>query len=407
MKIIGSMLTCFLLLVGCTSDRQRTHDHTAHTESAHQGVDNGDTYTCPMHPNVVQDEPGTCPLCGMDLVRVTRTADDDHHIMLTDTQLRLANVDIAPVSWQSVGQTTVVNAILTVDEQQSGVISSRSAGRIERIFIKETGRVVRQGKPLYTLYSEELLTLQQEYLLAKEQYEVLEQTEPRYKSFLDAARRKLILIGLTPTQIERLNKSNVKPEVMFMAPQSGTVYEVNVAEGAYVAEGTPLFRIEDTRSLWVEAELYPGEDALVQPGDSITITTEGQANTTKATVIFLSPEFRRGTQVSILRARINNPDGSLRPGQFAQVHLTHATHRALAVPLDAVIRDEHGARVYLASGKHAFRPQAVKTGMEGPDVIEITEGLIEGDTIAVTGAYLLYSEFVLKQGGDPMAGHSH
>jgi Cu(I)/Ag(I) efflux system membrane fusion protein len=405
MKIIGLILTGILVFVGCSSDKQHA-DHAAHGGSVQGEVDDSDTYTCPMHPTVVQDKPGSCPICGMDLVRVTRPADDDH-IMLTDTQLRLANVTVAPVSWQFVGQTQIVNATLTLNEQQSGVISSRAAGRVEKVFVKETGRQVRQGEPLYTLYSEELLTLQQEYLLAKEQFETLGQTEPRYKSFLDAARKKLLLIGLTASQIERLTKSSIRSEVVFLAPQSGTVYEVNVTEGTYVAEGTPLFRIEDIRSLWVEAELYPGEEAFVRVGDTVNVTIEGHAGSTKARVILLSPEFRRNTQITILRAVIDNPDGTLRPGQFAQVHLTHATRKALAVPGDAVIRDEHGARVYLASGGHAFRPQMVKTGLEGPELVEITEGLIEGDTIAVSGAHLLYSEFFLRQGGDPMASHAH
>lgn len=408
MRIIGIVMAGILLFVGCSTDKHAADDHATHDASASPGMSQADTYTCPMHPEVVKEGPGTCPICGMDLVRVERAGGSDNtHVMLTDTQLRLANITTAPVSRQPVGRTTVVNATLTINEQQSGVISSRAAGRVEKLFIKETGRSVRKGEPLYTLYSEQLLTLQQEYLLAKEQFEILGDKEKRYKSFLDAAKRKLLLYGLTLQQIEGLKKINVRPQVVFLAPQSGTVYQVSVAEGEYVAEGAPLFRIEDTRSLWVEAELYPGESGLVQIGDTITVTTEGAQRATKATVTFLSPELRSNSQVTILRARVDNPDGTLRPGQFAQVHITHSTHQALAVPAAAVIRDERGAHVYLATAGHAFRPQMVQTGLEGPEQIEITEGLTESDTVAVTGAYLLYSEFVLKKGGDPMAGHSH
>ena len=115
MKIIGLTFACIILLTGCSSNQR----HAGHDASTSHDVHNDDTYTCPMHPNIVQDAPGTCPICGMDLVRVSHAAADDHHIMLTATQLKLANVTLAPVSWQRVGRTTVVNAMLTLDEQQT------------------------------------------------------------------------------------------------------------------------------------------------------------------------------------------------------------------------------------------------------------------------------------------------
>jgi Cu(I)/Ag(I) efflux system membrane fusion protein len=108
-----------------------------------------------------------------------------------------------------------------------------------------------------------------------------------------------------------------------------------------------------------------------------------------------------------MRASIKNPDHTFKPGQFAQIYLTHSSREALAVPIDAVIRDGQGTHLYLQSGHNTFRPQMVETGVEGFDQVEITEGLKEGDTVAVSGAYLLYSEIILKKGTDPMAGHNH
>jgi Cu(I)/Ag(I) efflux system membrane fusion protein len=175
-----------------------------------------------------------------------------------------------------------------------------------------------------------------------------------------------------------------------------------------VSEGTSLFKIEDINSLWVEAELYPNETSVVKVGDKINVRVSGiEANTIETRVTFLSPEFRNNTQITIMRASIKNPDNIFRTGQFAQVYLTHSSREAIAVPSDAVIRDGEGSHVYLQSGHNTFRPQMVKTGIETFDQVEITEGLQEGDTVAVTGAYLLYSEIILKKGTDPMAGHSH
>src|SRR5687767_14097928 len=183
------------------ADEHAAHDHTKDEAAAVR-------YTCPMHPNVVQDGPGKCPVCGMDLVpktaNVTAATDD---LMLTDSQIKLANITTQKISVQPIGQTVVVNGKLVENEDLSQVVSSRAAGRVEKLFVKETGRTIQKGQPLYELYSETLLTLQREFLLAKEQFDALGSTETRYKSFLDAARRKLLLYGMTNSQIEDLAKN--------------------------------------------------------------------------------------------------------------------------------------------------------------------------------------------------------
>ena len=387
-----------MVTTACNKSSEEEHTHAS-----------GAQYTCPMHPQVVQDKPGTCPICGMDLVPVSKNTGDNDDIMLSDSQMKLANITTRPVTKKPVGQTVVINGRLVVNEQGTEIISSRVAGRIEKLFIKETGQRIRQGEPLYMLYSEELLTLQQEYLLAKEQYAVLGQTQSRYKSFVDAAERKLLLYGLTQKQINDLSdKTSLQPRVTFLAPVAGIVTEISVSEGQYVNEGTALYKTEDISSLWVEAELYPAETGLVNVGDKVTVMVSGSAaRSIEAEVTFLSPEFRNNSQVTILRATINNPDDQFKAGQHVRVFLTHSAHEAIAIPNDAVIRDEHGSHVYVRSANNTFRPRIVKTGIETFDQVEITDGLNEGDTVAVTGAYLLYSEIILKKGSDPMQKHHH
>jgi len=345
----------------------------------------------------------------MDLVKVTKSAGSGNTLMLTDTQMKLANITTQVAGRRPVGETVISNGTLTIDEEKTEVVSSRGAGRIERLFVKETGREVRKGDPLYVLYSETLLTLQQEYLLAKEQYASLGQTESRYKSFLEAAERKLLLYGLTGKQIERLTEGTaLQPRITFVSPVSGIVTEINASEGVYVQEGGPMYRIEDISSLWVEAELYPNETSLVKTGDRIIVRTTGvEFSPIEARVTFLSPQYRANSQITVMRAQIDNPDRRLKPGQHVQVVFTHSSREAVAIPVDAVIRDEKGTHVYVQSGLNTFQPRMVKTGLEGTDFVEITDGLHEGDTVAITGAYLLYSEFILKKGTDPMTGHTH
>ena len=331
----------------------------------------------------------------------------DHHIspvvgkpsvMLNDTQIKLANIKVQQVALKAIGETISLNARLAADEERSEAISARATGRIEKLFIKETGRSVRKGEALYELFSEQLLTLQQEYLLAKEQSETLGQTEKRYQSYLKSAERKLLLYGLTPNQVSKLGQSkHLQQKIMFVSPVDGIVTEINAAEGQYVNEGNLLYRIEDINQLWLEAEIYPQELRLVHTGDQITVRIDG-TDQTEAKVNFISPEYLAGSQISILRASLKNPDGKWKPGMHAQVLFTHSSKQAIAIATDAVIHHGNEAYVFVQTDKNTFEPRKVKTGLDDFDQTEITEGIKEGEIVAVSGAYLLYSDFILKRG---------
>jgi membrane fusion protein, copper/silver efflux system len=408
MKNILVISALAAVLLSCSQEKQQS-EHTAHDHAKEAAA--AVQYTCPMHPNVIQNGPGKCPVCGMDLVKKTNATSSagTNDLMLTDSQIRLANITTQKATTQSIGQTVVVNGRLVEDQDLSEVVSSRAAGRIEKLFVKETGRTIQKGQPLYELYSETLLTLQREFLLAKEQFDALGTTETRYKSFLEASKRKLLLYGLASSQIEDLAKNkNIRNSITFLSPASGVVTEISVSEGQYVSEGTSLMRIENISKLWLEAELYPNEATLAKVGDRVNIRVTGFENQpVEAVVNFFSPEFRANTQIMAMRASVSNPALTFKPGMQAQVFFTHSSKKALSLPVDAVIRDGKGSHIYVQRGHNTFRPQMVKTGIEDFEKVEITEGLVEGDTVAVTGAYLLYSEIILKKGTDPMAGHTH
>lgn len=394
------LLIIAVLLISC-GDQQHPSNGSAHAHTENT------RYTCPMHPQVVQDHPGSCPICGMDLVKVTTTDTAVQQVMLSDAQIRLGNVTTTIVTRKSVGETLVVNGSLAVNQENTEVISSRAAGRVERLYVKETGQPVRKGEPLYVLYSETLLTMQSEYLLAKEQYAQLGSSANRYASFLKAAEEKLLRSGLTKAQVKRLdNRDSIQPRITFLSPASGIVTEINVLEGQYVEEGAPIYRTEDIGTLWVEAALYPQETAHVKTGDSIIVNIAGLPPK-EAIVTFLTPEYKENSQITILRAEIQNEHMRLKPGQYAQILLTHSSRNALAIPPDAILRDERGSHVYIKSGENTFRPRQVETGAAGVNAVEVTSGIAEGDTVVVTGAYLLYSELMLKGHADAMTGHPH
>ncbi len=392
----GILLLMVLEITSCT----KKVEHAQHTVVSEK-------YTCPMHPQIIQDKPGACPICGMDLVKMSSSAGADGSIMLSESQIKLANISTIPTRLENMGENILLTGKLVVDEEQTEVVSSRVQGRIEKLFFKETGQQVKQGQPLYEIYSESLLTLQQEYLLAFRQVEELK--EDRYKSFVTSAEKKLMLLGMTKEQIDQLAKHKIaNSRITFYAPASGVIARIDATEGQYVSEGSALYRIEKLDKVWVESELYPGESSLVKTGDIVKVKISGYENIPiDGEVTFLSPEYKQGSQIITLRALINNPQHDFLPGMQATVILSHSEKKVVALPSDAVIRDARGSHIWILENNGAFKPRMVKTGLENYDKVEITDGVMEHENVVITGAYLLYSELVLKKGGDPMAGHHH
>jgi len=372
------------------------------TEQSHQHSHEDLTYTCPMHPQVVQDERGTCPVCGMDLVLIQKGG-KEKSLQLSENQQQLANVSTMLVGSGAVGNSTYLNARLVLDPEHTHLISSRISGRVEVMHVKETGMEVRKGQPLYRIYSEELLTLQQEYLLMEEQARKLQ--GGRFLELAAAARQKLALLGQTPAQIDELKRSGkTDPYVTFVSPASGTVVELLITEGQYVDEGSLLMRLEGFDRLWVEADIYPQEAAGIQPGSILhVLSPESEQDTIPMKVDFVSPALGGGTQTLQVRGGIQNP-GNWRPGMPVRVSLPgRIENQQLTLPVDAVIREGNAKHVWIEVQEGVFEPREVTTGDESADRVAISKGLREGERVVVTGAYLLYSEFILKKGAHPLA----
>lgn len=389
----SACLIFFLLLTACTRPPQG------------EASAEGDVYTCPMHPEVIQPGPGKCPVCGMDLAKKSQPSTTFHGLLLSESQVRLANITTRKAAVQRIGNSILLNARLAADQEATEVVSSRTSGRIDKLYIKETGRQLRPGTAFLELYSENLLTLQQEYLLAVDQASSLGQ---RYESFVTSARRKLIRYGLAEAQVDELKQTRAAHErITYLAPVGGLVAEIFVSEGQYIEEGTPLYRMEDIRKLWVEAELYASETTNVRIGEKVDVNIPGiTREALTPTVTFISPEYRDNAQVVILRALLDNSSMTYRPGMPAEVVIRHSEREAIALPTDAVIRSAGGAHVFVMTDKNTFERRMVRTGIEDAHRLEILSGLKEGEEVVVTGAYLLHSEMILK-GMDNHTSHQH
>ncbi len=363
-------------------------------------------YTCPMHPQILKDKPGNCPICGMELVPVT-SAGGKNELTLSESQIQLANIRTIEIAAGGFNTSKTLNGRLVTNTKLTDVISSRYAGRIEKLYVKETGVPVTKGQVLFQIYSEEMQTLQQDYLLQQKQVSAFP-GEKIYATLRDAARNKLRLYGYSDAQIAALSKSGTHPPLVSVrAPSSGIVNEISVSEGQYISEGSPVLTLENFSQLWVEADVYPEEAGEVKAGQSVKVRINGFPEEQTVRLDFISPQLDPSGQILKVRAPITN-NGSYQAGMQATVLLSSAKIKSgIALPLDAVIRDGKGAQVWVKTGKNTFASRMVTTGAEDDSKIMISSGLEGVREVVVSGGYLLSSEYILKKGSDPMAGHNH
>lgn len=366
------------------------------------------TYTCPMHPQIVQNKPGVCPICSMDLVPFDKSSEGDA-LLINETRQALANITVATIGTDSLVNNKMLNGRLVSNPEQTKYISSRVAGRVDQLFVRELGVTVHKGQPLYKIYSEQLAILQQEYLLALAQVQQFA-NDAKFKQIEAASRQKLALYNQSSAQIQALAKNKkVDANVTVYAQESGIVAEISITEGQYVEEGSPVLRLENYNSLWVEADLYPNEAANVKVGQEVKVVIPGWENEPQVMKVqFVNPALLVGSQLVQIRGSIPNPNGKWQVGQQANLFLPMKSDGGvLNLPVDAVIRTGAGTHVWVETERNTFESRMVKTGIENFDQVEIIEGLSQGDRVVVTGVYLLNSEYILKKGGDPMAGHNH
>jgi Cu(I)/Ag(I) efflux system membrane fusion protein len=364
-------------------------------------------YTCPMHPEIVQHTSGSCPICGMDLVKVEKkNATDDENIMLSDQQIQLGNIRVDTVGKNAIGNETILTATLNIDETKSTTVSARVSGRIERLYFKNEGDYIPKGAKLYDLYSEELNNAKQEYLLALEKQRVLDNSIIDLKQFIQSAKTKLLLWGMSEAQISELERTKKASALTsFYSPTSGYVTMLEGHEGDYIMEGGTIVRLANLSSLWAEAQVYTSQLSEFDAKGSATVQFPELGKEVKGSIQLVNPEINPDTRINLVRVSIPNVANQLKPGMPAYVVLRNRQRNSLTLPIDAVIRNEKMNTVWLQIDRNTFKSIMVQTGLESNGLIEIRSGLKEGDVVVTSGAYLLNSEFIFKKGSNPTAGH--
>ena len=388
--IIASVL---FVLASCKSKKTTT-------------VNKDEYYTCSMHPQIMQDKPGKCPICHMDLIVVKKTNTAADEILLNDEQIRLGNIQTDTIRNGMIGDKMILTATLNTDETKVNSINARIMGRIDRLYFKNMGDYVSKGAHLYDLYSEELNNAKQEYIVAVEKQQSLDNSIIDFNRLVQSAKTKLLLWGMSEAQVNKLTKTKkASPLTSFYSNESGYITELPVMEGQYVSEGSTIVKLADLSSLWAEAQVYTSQlSAIDLKGTAIVQFPDIPGKEWKGKIEFANPEIVSDSRLNLVRVSIPNPGGLLKPGMPAYVSIKSKELNTLTLPSDAVLRDGKMNIVWVQSGKNSYKMKMVQTGLESGDRLEIKSGLQNGDVVVTRGAYLLNSEFVFKKGGNTMAG---
>jgi Cu(I)/Ag(I) efflux system membrane fusion protein len=363
-------------------------------------------YTCSMHPQIHEDHPGNCPICGMKLIKVElawgNNSADMSKITLTAAQIQLAGIMTDTIREENVGLEKTLTGTVTTNENTAAELSARIAGRIQQLFVRTTGEKISVGQPVYSIYSEDLLEAEKEYLLAKQQQKVLHNPDVDYQQLISAAENKLQLWGLSPAQIRSLAASGkTSATTTVLSKISGTISDIAVHEGDYVTEGMSILKTQALNSLWVEAQLYAAESGNYKLNDRVSISfPDLSGQVIEGKVEFINPELSDASKVDLIRISIPNPQDLIRPGMLAYVSIANGNHHSLAVPASAVLTDGKGSKVWVRNTDGSFSPKMIRTGSGNQTYVSVVSGLNPGDRVVTQGAYLLNSEAIFKNGND-------
>ena len=379
------------------------------------GTTGGDLYTCGMHPEVIQEGPGLCPICHMDLTPMhaghggdatgatgatgataavtPAMSDGDGGLVIDPVVVQNMGVRTAPVIRGSLVRHVRTLGEIEVAEDQVSVVNLRYSGWVEAIHVDQTGEEVRKGQALFDIYSPELVAAQEEHLLALRS----DGDGPLTRSTL----RKLELWEVSGRQIDALAKAGeVSRTVTIHAPRAGYVLHKNVVEGARVTAGSDLYRIGDLATIWVLAEVYEFDAPWIAEGQPATMELSFTPGETYAGhVSYVYPTLSQVSRTLKVRLEFENPGLALRPGMFATVRI-EAQRRdgALTIPTEAILHGGDHQTVFVVESLGHYRSQRVTTGLVGDNrQTEVLSGLDEGAEVVVSGQFLLDSESQLQE----------
>ena len=401
---------------GTNNSMSGTSEEGMHNASEHES----DTeWTCSMHPQIRQDKPGSCPICGMELIPITDDQSeegfDPDAVILSASAAKIAEVESVIIAKGDLNKLVVLPGKVNPDERRIHELTAHFPGRIDALNVNYTGQFVKKGQVLAKIFSPDLVTAQ------KELFETIKYKESNPKLYA-AARNKFKLWLFTEEQIDQIeNSGDVEYFFDLLSPGSGTVTKRNISLGDHVMEGMSMFQIIDLRRVWIEFDAYESDIPWIRIGSNVSITIKSiPGEIFNANVTFIDPVLNEQTRTTIVRTEISNTKGLLRPGMFAQAKVSSniSKEKALLVPKSAVLWTGKKSVVYVEE-KHeksaAYHYREISLGVDTGTHYVVLDGLSEGESVVKNGAFKIDAAAQLKgstsmmnpDGGKVSTGHNH
>jgi Cu(I)/Ag(I) efflux system membrane fusion protein len=409
-------------------------------------VDQKQLYTCGMHPEIISDEPGLCPICemnltliknndqkksgekkilywrapmdpneiynepgkskmGMDLVPVYEDESGAQGIVTIDPQVQQnMNVKTELVSKKRLSSKVTTNGVLLIDEKREYIVTTKVSGWTEKLYVNYTGQEVRKGQKLMDIYSPQLVAAQQELLTAisyqnTSSQSSLESIKKSGDELVENSLRKLQLLDVSESEINNLIETKkVRTSMTLYALNSGTVMHKNILEGEKIMAGAPLLRIANLTNLWLTADIYEYELSKVKLGSQASIKFNFLPEKNySGKISFIYPTIEPTSRTAKIRIDVNNRNGELKPEMFANVVIEGIDLGEYpVVPENAVIRGGAKDIVILSIGDGKFKPMQIKLGSYADGLYQVLEGLTEGNKIVTSAQFLIDSESNLR-----------
>ncbi|MFU8861713.1 MAG: efflux RND transporter periplasmic adaptor subunit [Cyclonatronaceae bacterium] len=404
-SLLAGLLLGWFMFAGSPGDKEHT-DHNLlgpdeidqHVQDAHTDDEGEIVWTCSMHPQIRESEPGNCPICGMELIPArsqrAEAREDDYSMVMTVSAARLADIQTVPVIRETPQKELDLPGRIRVDERRITRVTTHFPGRIRDLRVGFTGAPIRKGEVMATIYSPELITAQRELLEAARQ-------KDRNPRLYESARQKFRLWEFTDEQIQTIEEhGTVQNELEILSPANGYVLSRNIAEEQHVMEGTVIYEVANLDRIWVVLEAYEDDVFWIQPGHTITFRTRNNPGQQfEATVNWIDPVVDPRKRTVGVRADLANPENQLKPDMLVRGNLHAAMDsEKLMVPASSVLWTGPRSLVYIkdtSAEVPRFEVREVELGVRAGDFYVIEEGVDEGEEVVFHGAFRIDSEMQL------------